>query len=160
MHQSGTGSCLGLAVRSRREVTVGTSDGGASPEQWCRASAPAAAAPQPALLTWPRAAGGGWGRACCSLGSHCPCARRPGEPAAGSTGLAGAGAMDGVGEERAGEALSQRWCIKRLPRPWTQTHSPPDPHPHATPGTALHLTRGPAQPPFPLNHSRRRCPLL
>ena len=97
----------------------------ASPEQWCRASAPpAAAAPrQPALLTWPGRRGGR-GRACSSLGSNRPCARRPGEPAARAP-RAKAGAGDGVGEESAREALSQHWCIASRRRgAWDQGAHP------------------------------------
>lgn len=74
------------------------------PEQWCRVSASPAAAAAPqrsALLTWPgrRAGGrGGRGRACSSLGSNCPCARRPGE--AGCKGWAGQGWGSCKGWER------------------------------------------------------------
>lgn len=105
----------------------------ARPERWCRASAPpAAAAPQrPALLTWPGRRGGR-GRACSSLGSNCPCARRPWDPAARAL-AAKAGAGDGGRGEGARSPESalvhcepSRREPGRTPRPALQAHPPPN----------------------------------
>lgn len=99
-----------------------------SPEQWCRAPAPpAAAAPQPpALLTWPRRAGEGPQQ----LGFQLSLRKETEEPAARAQ-LAKAGAVDGVREESARAALSQHWCIARCPGASDQ-----DVHPAPCPSSA------------------------
>lgn len=113
----------------------------ASPEQWCRASAPPAAAAPAAASTADLAPGGGEGGGG-PAAAWVPTAPAQGDPEDQQRGLRGPrpGQVMAGGEERTREALSQHWCIASRRGAWDRDRTPPSrppqapspPHPHLT----------------------------